>query len=288
MVKLRDENALLRQQLERTDGALRCLRGDINVARHALGPWWHPENSGGEPSSGSQVQTNGTEPPRGIEGITITTTTSSTSTPRTSASSSQTPTTGYTFDPSSRRGASLSAIMAAFPDSPVMGSDVDDLEFERDPHSPATHSPYADTSFLGPVFPRDPLISSANPVHHPNARSFPPMLRFPDMSGVHAGRSGMSTHSALHSSSTAIAPVDLSSTLEGALSSLRGSIVALSASLDSLGRRQDIALTTENLRMNEEVGALRAIVHGLRMQVRGSYMTYRFLSSQEQCGRCIH
>ena len=59
-----------------------------------------------------------------------------------------------------------------------------------------------------------------------------------------------------------------SDSVECALSSLRGSIVALSASIDSLGRRQDIALTTENLRMNEEVGALRAVVHGLRMQVR--------------------
>ncbi|KAH8119122.1 hypothetical protein DFH11DRAFT_1501434 [Phellopilus nigrolimitatus] len=66
---------------------------------------------------------------------------------------------------------------------------------------------------------------------------------------------------------TRVAPVDRNTTLEGALCGLRGSSVALSGALDALARRTDVALTTENLRMNEEVGALRAIVHGLRMQV---------------------
>lgn len=64
-----------------------------------------------------------------------------------------------------------------------------------------------------------------------------------------------------------VAPIDLSTSLEGCLTSLRNSVVTLSASLDSLERRQDIALTTETLRMHEDVGSLRAIVHGLRMQV---------------------
>jgi hypothetical protein len=195
----------------------------------------------------------------------VTTITSSTSTPRTSVSSSQAPMTAYAFDPVTRRGASLSAIMASFPDSPVMGTDSDDLEFERDPHSPMSHTSHADLPFAGPSYPRDPLITSMNP-GHASARSFPSVLRFPEMPNVSSRRPTHSTHSALPSS-TAVAPVDLSGTLEGALSSLRGSIVTLSASIDSLGRRQDIALTTENLRMNEEVGALRAVVHGLRMQV---------------------
>jgi TRAF-type zinc finger len=64
-----------------------------------------------------------------------------------------------------------------------------------------------------------------------------------------------------------VAPLNLDTTLEGSLLSLRSSIVTLAASLDSEGRRHDIALTTETLRVNEEVMALRAIVHGLRMQV---------------------
>ena len=267
MTKLRDENALLRQRLERTDNAIQGLRREMNIARYALGPWWRPENGNREPNA-SRTDSAAAESRRGVEGITVTTTTSTTSTPRATTTNGHSATTAYAFDPSSRRGASLSAIMASFPDSPVLGTDSDDLEYDRDPHSPVSNSSHTEASFLNHTLPRDPLLAPANALHHPGARSFPPLLRFPEMSGVHVGRSGFSTHTALHPSSTAVAPIDLSSTVEGALSSLRGSIVALSASIDSLGRRQDIALTTENLRMNEEVGALRAVVHGLRMQVR--------------------
>ncbi|KAJ4482130.1 hypothetical protein J3R30DRAFT_3456588 [Lentinula aciculospora] len=64
-----------------------------------------------------------------------------------------------------------------------------------------------------------------------------------------------------------VAPLNLNTTLEGSLQGLRESVVALSTSLDSLGRRSDIALTNEALRLNEEVMSLRAALHGLRMQV---------------------
>ncbi|KAJ7076346.1 hypothetical protein B0H15DRAFT_893387 [Mycena belliarum] len=66
----------------------------------------------------------------------------------------------------------------------------------------------------------------------------------------------------------AVAPLNLSTTLEGALAGMRESVVALGGAVDSLGRRNDIALTNEALRLNEEVMSLRANVHGLRMQAR--------------------
>jgi len=69
-----------------------------------------------------------------------------------------------------------------------------------------------------------------------------------------------------------IPPVNFNTTLEGSLNSLRNSIVQLSASLDTVSRRQDMNFTTEMLRMHEEVGSLRAIVHGLRMQVCPGFM----------------
>lgn len=71
---------------------------------------------------------------------------------------------------------------------------------------------------------------------------------------------------------TRVAPIDLTTSLEGCLNSLRTSIVTISAGLDSLERRQDLALTTETLRMHEDVASLRAIVHGLRMQVHSIMM----------------
>ncbi|EJD35308.1 hypothetical protein AURDEDRAFT_93212 [Auricularia subglabra TFB-10046 SS5] len=61
--------------------------------------------------------------------------------------------------------------------------------------------------------------------------------------------------------------ININTSLEGALTSLRNSVVALAGSLDSSSRRHDVTLMTETLRMHEEVQSLRAIVHGLRMQV---------------------
>lgn len=64
-----------------------------------------------------------------------------------------------------------------------------------------------------------------------------------------------------------VAPLNLSTTLEGTLHGLRESVVGLAASVDSMGRRHEIALAHETVRMAEEVGGLRAGIHGLRMQV---------------------
>ncbi|KAG8749780.1 hypothetical protein FRC14_001100, partial [Serendipita sp. 396] len=64
-----------------------------------------------------------------------------------------------------------------------------------------------------------------------------------------------------------IPPINMETTLEGSLGSLRHSIVTLSTEFESLSRRQDMHYTTELLRLHEEVASLRATVHGLRMQV---------------------
>ncbi|KAJ7497445.1 hypothetical protein FB451DRAFT_232628 [Mycena latifolia] len=77
----------------------------------------------------------------------------------------------------------------------------------------------------------------------------------------------------------AVAPLNLSTTLEGALAGVRESVVALGGAVDSLGRRSDIALTNEALRLNEEVMSLRANVHGLRMQVHSIMMDRNALAT---------
>jgi len=63
-----------------------------------------------------------------------------------------------------------------------------------------------------------------------------------------------------------IVPLNLGTTLEGYLESIRESIITLSASFDSVARQQDLALTNETLK-NEEMMSLKASIHGLRMQV---------------------
>ena len=66
---------------------------------------------------------------------------------------------------------------------------------------------------------------------------------------------------------TPVAPLNLSTSLEGSLVGLRDSVTAVAASVDSLARRNDIALTNENMRINEELGSLKYAVHGIRLQV---------------------
>ncbi|KAJ1304528.1 hypothetical protein OPQ81_005669 [Rhizoctonia solani] len=69
-----------------------------------------------------------------------------------------------------------------------------------------------------------------------------------------------------------IPPLNTNSSLEHTLSTLRNGLVSLAASLDMAERRQEVVVTTETLRMHEEVGSMRAIVHGLRMQVSALVM----------------
>lgn len=66
---------------------------------------------------------------------------------------------------------------------------------------------------------------------------------------------------------TRVAPLDLGTNLVGTLEGLRESVVGVAAGIDSLGRRSEIALANESLRLGEEVVSMRAAVHGLRMQV---------------------
>ncbi|KAL0579149.1 hypothetical protein V5O48_002830 [Marasmius crinis-equi] len=93
-----------------------------------------------------------------------------------------------------------------------------------------------------------------------------------------------------HTLHNAVAPLNLTTTLEGSLEALRQSIVTLSSSVDSLSRRNDIALTNETFRINEEIMSLKANMHGLRMQVhtilmdRNAQVTRRVQDSQEGSG----
>ena len=71
---------------------------------------------------------------------------------------------------------------------------------------------------------------------------------------------------------SAVAPLDLSTTLEGTLVGLRESIMGLAVGIDSVGRRSEIGLTNETLRLGEEMMSVRAQMHGLRMQMHGMMM----------------
>jgi len=58
-----------------------------------------------------------------------------------------------------------------------------------------------------------------------------------------------------------VAPLDLDTTLEGTLVGLRESMVGLAVGIDSVGRRSEIGLTNETLRLGEEMMSVRAQMH---------------------------
>ena len=266
MANLREENSSLKLRLANAENSVQLLKRDIERARKALGPWWRLTDA----PSNSLRPARPPEPP--IDPVLLSGSISY---------SSQPPRDQNTQAQRWRAPNPLSPILSFSADSPT-SSRADETSARNSPESP-----YSDPTFLASYFPVSesgtastvtslppfhPTSTSTNPHFDPVSRhmypysppshSFvPSSLRFAEFS---------SSVQRTPTQSMPVAPVDLNSSLEGALSSLRNSIVSLSLSLDQLSRRQDIALTTENLRMNEEVGALRAIVHGLRMQVCSS------------------
>ncbi|KAI5123072.1 hypothetical protein M0805_000506 [Coniferiporia weirii] len=243
---LHDENTVMRRKIKNAEATIQSLRRDLDIARKALGPWWklddtlsrsHEELT--DPSTSTQQAQRSPEQSRWrmLNPLPPNLTFSPDSSPAL---------TTHETDPFANAGPSFSdpGSFSYFPAVPsAIQTDA--------PSTPA----YSGAS---PPAPSDTLARHHFPFSSRGAAAFPPPpVRFLDL--PHA-QSQMLPRAR-------IAPVDRDATLEGALHGLRGSSVVLSGALDALARRTDVALTTENLRMNEEVGALRAIVHGLRMQV---------------------
>ncbi|KIK97126.1 hypothetical protein PAXRUDRAFT_825256 [Paxillus rubicundulus Ve08.2h10] len=122
-----------------------------------------------------------------------------------------------------------------------------------------------------------PPSHTIDPEHDPLAPYFPPspdaVYEAHGRNQIHAHHSseGMIDMRAQHGERpvplTPVAPLNLSTSLQGSLVGLRESVAVVSASLDSLARRNDIALTNENMRINEELGSLKYAVHGVRLQL---------------------
>ena len=88
----------------------------------------------------------------------------------------------------------------------------------------------------------------------------------------HRSTSSADAFPGMPSGRSVVAPLDLGGTLERTLVGLRESVVGVAGNLDSVGRRGEIALANETLRLGEEMMSVRAQMHGLRMQVHGMMM----------------
>ncbi|KAJ7496136.1 hypothetical protein B0H11DRAFT_2001978 [Mycena galericulata] len=146
-----------------------------------------------------------------------------------------------------------------------------DLPLDLQPASASTSRRYSQVTDAPPPFENAPpdVLAAYFPAETDTfeRRAFPaspPGWEAPFASGAHPTGNTNAQH--------AVAPLNLSTTLEGSLAGIRASVVALGGAVDSLARRSDIALSNEARRLNEEVMSLRANVHGLRMQVHAIMM----------------
>lgn len=231
LAALTEQNIILRQRVEGLEGLLHGVNREMAVVKRALGPWYRPGDGIAVAVPASYYSA---ELPAGVQPF--------------SASSSN----GSTFSASSPEVTTSPGASSAYRHSypPVSSPGVT---------IPSVHS-------LAPFFPPDSA-------EYETAQGTDPTRSYRTSSNVdpYAIGSGAFHPNHVHAYSPMIAPLNLSTTLEGSLHGLRESVVGLAASVDSMGRRHEIALTNETARMAEEVGGLRAGLHGLRMQV-GSFL----------------
>ena len=241
---LTQENSVLRHKLDALEGIVTSLKRELDAAKAALGPWYRPDFP-------RQSLRYSPSPPEAAS-----------SSRRDSSESARRPFAGI-VQPTASGGAAIESLHVQASMRPLQTDSSDIASYfppAEDLYSTAEAT--AATSDF-PPFSLASTASSSSQVtsqqlgHAPrplplysNYSQIPPLAQPP-----------------VSPQPTPVAPLNLSTNLEGALSSLRESIVTLSASVDSLGRRQELAVNTEAMRTAEEIRSLRAVVHGLRMQV---------------------
>ncbi|GLB37564.1 putative ring finger [Lyophyllum shimeji] len=250
LATLAEQNILLRHRVETLESLLHSFKREMTAVKRALGPWIRVgEGMENGVNSARDRSYFSTELPVGAQ--------------QTSASTSNT-TEG--LPPLERL-------------SPYHSTHPHHLHAYQYPFSPAAPAPapapMPPAESLAPYFPAE--LDDTAPVH-PARRPPPPTPRTHRSSSsvefMNSPAPGYDPHSPFPAPPLAplVAPLNLGTTLEGTLHGLRESVVGLAASVDSMGRRHEIALTNETTRMGEEVGGLRAGIHGLRMQIHAIMM----------------
>lgn len=130
-----------------------------------------------------------------------------------------------------------------------------------------TSSPGSANPLIHQVFTAEPVITS---IPDPLAHYFPPEVTTRSHSQARGHRGSLSLsadHSNGYRSQALIAPINLTTDLEGSFEGLRESVVTLSVAVDALNRRHDVELRNESGRLNEEISRLNYALNGVRIQV---------------------
>ncbi|KAI0093146.1 hypothetical protein BDY19DRAFT_1064390 [Irpex rosettiformis] len=243
---LSEENAVLRHKVTVMDGIIASLRRELSAVKAALGPWFRPDRCA---AAGSHSGSSGDHV---IHGVSL----------------SRNGDAPGVFDNATFTGHARDGVY-----SPPVPTGPDDLasyfpEPEPDDWLPADYRSGSHESTTQPAS-QYPTVSTSQlvPQTTTQASSTNRSTALPHAPYTQTQLSAYTVLPPASPSQSAVAPLDISTSLEGSLLGLRESIVTLSGAVDSLGRRQDIALTAESMRTAEEIRSLRAIIHGLRMQV---------------------
>ncbi|KXN91008.1 Ligand of Numb protein X 2 [Leucoagaricus sp. SymC.cos] len=252
-----EQNMLLRHRVEVLEGAMQMMKKEMGTVRNAIGPWIRTRST-----STSSAATHTINSAASSGGGMVSTMLSSG--PAGGISPGRNLTHGMQGHISHGRGASLSlpggeaSASAVSMNSGGNGSGGDPL---------AGYFPTLGEFGIMPQY----GTSAGHHYHHPGLGGNSAFMH--QQPGGIIGGGGMPGGLQMNPQAvTRVAPLDLGTNLVGTLEGLRESVIGVAAGVDSLGRRSEIALANETLRLGEEVISLRAGVHGLRMQIHAMMM----------------
>lgn len=293
---MKEENRKLRRRVDELEGVVSVLRREVGVVREALGPWYRSARTRLDVPATSFATSRlhravpGSSGLNTPDGSSTTSRTSGTQTPNLAAATTSLFLSGQDIvsppppahvnggHPTGTGGREATELLASYFPEQIHVDPFGGVEYEyRVPQIP--------------LRPPGGILSGSSTPHHAHSSSIaqtPPTASNPNPNpNVPLGSTPLLSASNTNAvvSSASVAPLNLSTTLEGSLSGLRESIVSLGASVESMGRQHEVAITTESMRSNEEIRSLRAVVHGLRMQVRlFSSSISIFFCSRDLCG----
>ncbi|EIW82863.1 hypothetical protein CONPUDRAFT_151921 [Coniophora puteana RWD-64-598 SS2] len=260
------ENALLRERVSALDGLTQAMRRELHALKASLGPWYRP---GGGDLLQNEASTSSTNSTWSRPTVTP-------SSPPASTSS------GAAFSDPRLSLAAPEPFDAVYSTSTVPYEHEDPLASyfppseDSAPLTPASAPAYATTHTRSYSHSHSHSQSSTTPAHHAHAhQSHPHPHAHQSHPHPHAHQSHPHPHAHAHTlppAATPVAPLNLSTSLEGTLAGLRESVAAVGATVDSLARRTDIALTHEAMRVGEDVASLRYAVQGIRVQLHRMMM----------------
>ncbi|EIN11280.1 hypothetical protein PUNSTDRAFT_141696 [Punctularia strigosozonata HHB-11173 SS5] len=253
--RLREENAVLKQRFGAMEGMMEIMRREMQALKGSLGPWYRRDVEGD-----LYAPTTTTSEDFGVPEVEFPEDLVASPDSSIPPSSPELVNLAAYFPPAPADDAGSTAGSPSAPPSSRRRQSFTPLLPGATPYSTSPMSTQTQLNLYSPsIAPYFPHLSIPYHAHgYASSPSQVQQIQTPAQTPL--------------SHASSVAPLNLSTSLEGTLNGLRDSIVALASALDSVGRRSELTLATETLRLNEDIGSVRAVLHGLRMQVHSIMM----------------